>query len=96
MIEKVKTKKAWLAREKDSFICAVVFAETIGKARALARLTGACEDSDWCDIEVNRLPKIDKYYKDGITEKCKVKPEIRPRTWAGSRKGVNNDEARTD
>lgn len=60
--------KAWLAREKDVFSCAVVFAETRGKARALARLTSACEDSDWCDIEVNRLPKIDKYYKEGKTE----------------------------
>ena len=36
--------KAWLVREKDGFSCAVVFAETRGKARALARLTSACED----------------------------------------------------
>lgn len=69
--------KAWLAREKDSFSCAVVFAETRGKARALARLTGACEDSDWCDIEVNRLPKIDKYYKDGKTEMDWSNPQDR-------------------
>jgi hypothetical protein len=60
--------KAWLAREKDGFCATVVFAETRGKARALARCTDACEDSDFCDIEVHRLPKMDKYYKDGKTE----------------------------
>lgn len=60
--------KAWLVREKDAFFTAVVFAETSGKARALARCADACEDSDFCDIEVHRLPKIDKYYKNGKIE----------------------------
>ena len=60
--------KAWLAREKDSFLCAVVFAETGGKARAIAQYTDACEDCDFCDIEVHRMPNMDKYYKDGKTE----------------------------
>ena len=69
--------KAWLAREKYGFCCAVVFAETRGKARALARYTSACEDSDFCDIEVNRLPKIDKYYKDGKTEMDWCNPKDR-------------------
>lgn len=33
--------KAWLVREKDEFSATVVFAETRGKARALARATEA-------------------------------------------------------
>ena len=69
--------KAWLAREKYGFCCAVVFAETRGKARAMAQSTAACEDSDFCDIEVNRLPKIDKYYKDGKTEMDWCNPKDR-------------------
>ena len=36
--------KAWIAREKDSFMATVVFAETRGKARAIAQYTDACED----------------------------------------------------
>ena len=60
--------KAWIAREKDSFMATVVFAETRGKARAIAQYTDACEDCDFCDIEVHRMPNMDKYYKDGKTE----------------------------
>ena len=62
--------KAWLVREKDEFSAAVVFAETRGKARALAQQTEACEDASFCDIEVRRMPEIDKYYVDGKTEMC--------------------------
>lgn len=60
--------KAWLVREKDEFCAAVVFAETRGKARALAKYTDCCENCDFIDIEVRRVPKIDKYYKDGKIE----------------------------
>ena len=60
--------KAWLVNEKEERISAVVFAETAGKARALAQYTEVCEDCDFCDIQVRRLPQIDKYYKDGKTE----------------------------
>lgn len=60
--------KAWLVREKDEFFATVVFAETRGKARAIAQLTDACEDCDFCDIEVHRFPQADKYYKDGKME----------------------------
>ncbi len=60
--------KAWLVRKKDRFDATVVFAETRGKARALARQTEACEDVDFCDIEVNRRPQMDKYYRDGKRE----------------------------
>lgn len=61
--------KAWLVRDKyESCSAAVVFAETRGKAKAAAKSTDACEDSDFCDIEARRLPQIDKYYKDGKWE----------------------------
>lgn len=51
--------KAWLVSEKDEFRATVVFAETRGKARALARATNACEDVDFCDIK-EILPRIDR------------------------------------
>lgn len=60
--------KAWLVRDKDELAATVVFAETRGKARALARYTDACEDVDFCDIEVRRKPNLDKYYKEGKKE----------------------------
>ena len=69
--------KAWLVREKDEFCATVVFAETRGKAKALAKYTDACEDCAFVDIEVRRVPQIDKYYKDGITELDWCNPQDR-------------------
>lgn len=46
--------KAWLVREKDEFCATVVFADTRGKARAMALNTECCEDADFCSIEVHR------------------------------------------
>lgn len=60
--------KAWLVREKDEFGATVVFAETRGKARALAMRTDACEDVDFCNIEVQRVSQMDKYYVEGKKE----------------------------
>lgn len=60
--------KAWLVREKDEFCATVVFAETRGKARALATHTETCEDVNFCDIEVYRRPALDKYYVPGKKE----------------------------
>lgn len=60
--------KAWLVSEKGEFRATVVFAETRGKARSIAMSTDACEDIGFCDIEVRRLPNIDKYYKEGKVE----------------------------
>lgn len=60
--------KAWLVREKNEFYAAVVFAKTRGKAKALAQYTDACEDAEFCNIEVHRLPSADKYYKEGKRE----------------------------
>lgn len=69
--------KAWIVREKDEFVSTVVFAETAGKARALAQHTDACEDVEFCDIEARRLPQIDKYYTDGKREMNWFKTEDR-------------------
>lgn len=57
--------KAWLAYAEGDFCQTIVFAKTRGKARAIAKYTDACEDSDFCNIVVSRLPKADKYYKEG-------------------------------
>ena len=69
--------KAWLAKDKDNSSATVVFAETRGKARALARCTEACEDSDFVDIEVRRLPQMDKYYTEGKKEMDWYNPKER-------------------
>lgn len=60
--------KAWIVKEKDEFASAVVFAETRGKAKYLARLTDACEDVPYTRIEATRIPSVDEYYKEGIAE----------------------------
>lgn len=60
--------KAWIVNEKYETASAVVFAETRGKAKALALCTSSCEDTNFCDVEVSRAPEMDKYYVDGKTE----------------------------
>jgi hypothetical protein len=60
--------KAWLAKDTNECRATVVFAETRGKARALAMCTDACEDVDFVDIEVCRKPQMDKYYTEGKME----------------------------
>ena len=59
--------KAWLVNEKYEFGSAVVFAETRGKAKSAALNTSCCEDANFCDIEVSRVPEMDKYYAEGKT-----------------------------
>ena len=60
--------KAWLVREKDEFAATVVFAETRGKAKAIARYTDACEDVPYTRIEATRMPEADKHYRKGKVE----------------------------
>ena len=69
--------KAYLVKDKDEFCATVVFAETAGKARALAISTECCEDVDFCDIQVKRRPQIDKYYVDGKKEMDWFNPQDR-------------------
>ena len=61
----VNDMKAWRVREKGEFCSDVVFAETRGKARALASSTDCCDYARFIDIEVHRMPQADKYYRDG-------------------------------
>ena len=66
--DNVSVMKAWLVRERDEFCATVVFAETRGKAKVLAMHTDACEDADFMDIEIRRVPQMDKYYTAGKKE----------------------------
>lgn len=45
-----------------------MFAETRGKAHDIARSTDCCEDAEWCDIRVTRIPEMDKMWKPGKKE----------------------------
>lgn len=62
--------KAWSVEDMASYEggCTVVFAETRGKAHDMARSTDCCEDAEWCDIRVTRIPKMDKMWKPGKVE----------------------------
>lgn len=62
--------KAYEARNKWGYrdYATVVFAESAGKARAIALYTEACEGCDFTDIEVFRVPILDKYYQEGKVE----------------------------
>lgn len=71
--------KAWRVEDTESYEggCTVVFAETRGKAHDLARHTDCCEDAEWCDIRVTRIPAMDKMWKPGKTEMNWLDPEDR-------------------
>lgn len=69
--------KAWLVREKDEFCATVVFADTRGKAKAIALETECCEDASFTDIEVRRVPQMDKYHEDGKRVMCWENPQDR-------------------
>lgn len=56
--------KAYSATDKNEWMFStVVFAETAGKAKAIAQHTEACELSDFTDICVRRIPALDKFYR---------------------------------
>lgn len=60
--------KAYLAEDRwDPTFSTVVFAETRGKARAIAQHTDACEDRDFTDIRILREPVLDECYR-GVPE----------------------------
>ena len=67
---RVKTLKAYEARNKWGYndYTTVVFAKTAGKAKSIAMSSEACEGCDFIDIEVFRVPQLDKYYKKGKQE----------------------------
>ena len=57
--------KAWKIRNDDIEYCEVVFAETRGKAKAIALQTETFSECDFCSLKVCRVCNIDKYYTDG-------------------------------
>lgn len=57
--------KAWKVSLKHEFYAEVVFAETRGKAKSLAMACDGFEDAKFTEIDVNREPQIDKYFKEG-------------------------------
>lgn len=59
--------KAWIVRRDYVDICEVVFTETRGKAKTIALNTDTFDGADFCDLEVRRMPEIDKYYVSGKT-----------------------------
>ena len=65
MRKTVNGMKAWKVEDKASYEggCTVVFAETLGKAHALALSTDCCEDAEWNDVRVTRIPVMDKHYR---------------------------------
>ena len=70
--------KAWTVSDKSYYEggCTVVFAETRGKAHALAMNTDCCEYADWNDVHVVRNPAMDKMYR-GKDEMDWYEPEDR-------------------
>lgn len=56
--------KAYVVTDKNECVYStVVFAETRGKAIALAKSTDACEDVPFTEISAHRVPQMDKYYR---------------------------------
>lgn len=69
--------KARFVKETVNFGATVVFAETRDKAKSLALCTSCCKDANICDIEVRRVPQMDKYYVEGKTEMDWFNPKDR-------------------
>lgn len=61
--------KAWRVRDTQAYtdFATVVFAETRGKAHAIAMHTDACRDAAWNDVRVMRAPELDRFYR-GVSE----------------------------
>ena len=56
--------KAWKVIDiKGDGYCTVVFAETRGKAHYIAMTTDCCEDAEWNDVRVTRVPALDSAYR---------------------------------
>ena len=60
--------KAYNAYDVNGDCATIVFAENATRAKSIATLCDACEDSLWVDIRVSREPSADRLYKG--------KPEI--------------------
>ena len=63
------TMKAYIITDLQGYAdySTVVFAETSGKAKAIAIHTDAFEDYEFTEISARRIPALDKYYR-GLDE----------------------------
>ena len=59
--------KAYYAYEKGGDCATIVFAENRSQAKMIAQTCDCCEDAQYIDIRVNRIPEADKLYK-GLSE----------------------------
>lgn len=57
--------KAWIIQNNHEAYSEVVFAETRGKAKAIAMWTDTFSEDDFTSLEARRLKVADKYYKEG-------------------------------
>lgn len=76
MVLKRKPPKAYRACEKDSDYATIVFAESATQAKTIALSCESCEDAQYIDIRVQRMPGADKLYK-GFSEIDWYDSEIR-------------------
>lgn len=51
--------KAYIARELEECVCTLVHGETPGLAKSSAMNHGACENVEYCDVRLTRLPGCD-------------------------------------
>ncbi len=58
----MKAYEAWDAGSYEGYNT-VVFAETANAAKVIAMGTEACEDAEYIDIRVKRLPEMDGHYR---------------------------------
>lgn len=55
--------KAYYAHEKDGDCATIVFADTPSQAKRIAQTCDCCEDAEYIDLRVRRMPEADKLYK---------------------------------
>lgn len=58
-----KTMKAWKVFNNYTGYSTVVFAETRGKAKTLGMRTDCCEDAEFTEMYVYRVPMLDDEYR---------------------------------
>jgi hypothetical protein len=58
----MKAYKAWDTESLDN-ASTIVFAESASVAKSIATETYACEDAEFVNIRVSRLPEFDSHYR---------------------------------
>lgn len=55
--------KAYYAHEKDGDCATIVFADTPSQAKRIAQTCDCCEDAEYINLRVRRIPEADKLYR---------------------------------